>query len=580
MASEMTLKSSSYDGRYLQAELTQISNGSAENSSRIKWKLSSIGGAVNDNGYPVFYATGPTALIIGGITVYSKERVAWYGTGTPNVPVATFPAAPGSVSGEITISHDDNGTKQIDVELSTAIAVYDVSKYSDKWVLDTIPRYATVVHSLNAKTETTATINWGSDSTIDYLWYSKDNGSTWSGVDVADGKSGTYTISGLSANTEYRIKTRVQRKDSQLTTDSSALVVTTYDYPKPTTMNDFTIGNGAEITLDNPLGRSCTLDLISKENGGVIGTYTGAYNGVVNAEFKTESAISAQYASIPNKLYGGYYARVTYNGVTRTLDKGNTYTIDSSKCLPEFTDFSYADTSYVANNTGNNQVLVKNLSTLSVTIGENQKMKARNGATPDRYVISIDTKTELVGYAESAVSKDLGSISNKGTLRLTVRAIDSRGLSVAVYKDITIYDYEKPIINVDVKRLNNFGERTALKVNGTFYPVTLANGLNANTIRNVYYRYRELNGTWSALSEFNKTVTGNEYTCNDVELQLDNTKAFEVEVLTYDAMSYDTITATVNVGQGVFFVCSNQKACYVNGQKIIMYDVVDTWGGW
>ena len=266
--------------------------------------------------------------------------------------------------------------------------------------------------------------------------------------------------------------------------------------------------------------------------------------------------------------------------MVRTRNNGNTYTIDSSKCLPEFNDFSYADTSFVANNTGNNQVLVKNLSTLSVSIAESQKMTTKNGATPDKYVISIDTKSETLGYAETAVSKDIGSISNKGVLRLTVRAVDSRGLSTAVYKDVTVYDYEIPVINVDVKRLNNFEAQTTLKVNGTFYPVTLANGLNANTVRNVYYRYRELNGEWSGITELTKVITDKTYTCNDVVLSLDNSKAFEFEILTYDAMSYNTETATVNVGQAILFVSSNQKACYINGQKIMMYDVVDTWGGW
>lgn len=571
MANNITLKSTdAYGGRYLQLECTQYSNGSAANTSTIKWKLSSIGGSSN------LYATGPTTVVINGTTVYSKSRVAWYGTGTESNPVAVFPACKGSVEGELTVYHDDNGSKTIDVSLSTAVGVYNVSEYSDNWVLDTIPRYANFTSLyLSNITETSVAVNWDANATVDYIAYYLNGGGA---IFVNPDKP--FYIYGLSANTTNTLQVAIRRADSLLWTYSGTMEFTTYDYPKPVSMNHFIIGEGAKIEVYNPLNRTYTLNLLSREDWGYIGTYTGTHAGVVNAEFNEEWAIQRQYATIPNKTTGRYIAVVTYDGVERTLDWGGTYSIDSSKCLPTFTDFSYADTSYVADNTGNNQVLVKNLSTLSVIIGENQKMKARNGANPDRYVISVDTKSESVGYAESAVSKDLGSISNKGTLRLTVRAIDSRGLSTSVYKDITVYDYEKPAINVDVKRLNNFGERTALKVNGTFYPVTLANGLNANTIRNVYYRYRELNGVWSALSEFNKTVTGNEYTCNDVELQLDNTKAFEIEVLTYDAMSYDTVTATVNVGQGVFFVSSNQKACFVNGQKIIMYDVVDTWGGW
>jgi hypothetical protein len=337
------------------------------------------------------------------------------------------------------------------------------------------------------------------------------------------------------------------------------------------------IGKEVELKFYNPLRHTIGFNIIAN---GVKLTYDWTAEGTTYSGLYAEGVQTQLSNSIPNAQSGKYQVVVTYGSVVRTRNNGNTYSIDPSKCLPTFTGFSYADTSYVANNTGDNQVLVKNLSTLSVTIAESQKMITKNGATPTKYVISIDTKSETASYAETAISKDIGSIANSGTLRLTVRAFDSRGLHAEVYKDVKVYDYEKPAINVDVKRLNNFEAQTTLKVNGSFHPVTLANGLNANTIRNVYYRYREIDGTWSGLAEFTKTITGDKYTCNDVVLSLDNSKAFEFEVLTYDAMSYNTITATVNVGQAIFFISTNQKACFINGQKIIMYDVVETWGGW
>lgn len=546
----------------MQVYCKQTQNGSEKNSSTIEWKLSVIGRSE-------WIDTGPTELVIGGKTVCSIEFKPWeYGK---------FPVAQGSTSGRIEIPHNSDGTKKITVKLSTAIFYHAVNEYVEEWELDPIPRYATSEHSLKSKTETTATINWASDKTIDNLWYSINNGSSWVNVGAVNAKSGTYTISGLTANTAYKIKTRVRSKESQLTTDSTALSVTTYDYPHCIDSPNFVIGKEVELKFYNPLRHTIGFNIIAN---GVKLTYDWTAEGTTYSGLIAEGVQTQLYNSIPNDPSGKYQVVVTCGSVVRTRNNGNTYSIDPSKCLPTFTDFSYADTSYVANNTGDNQVLVKNLSTLSVTIAESQKMVAKNGATPDKYVISIDTKSEPVGYAETAVSKAIGSITNSGTLRLTVRAFDSRGLYAEKYKDVKVYDYEKPAINVDVKRLNNFEAQTTLKVNGSFYPVTLDNGLNANTVRNVYYRYREQNGAWSELAEFTKTITGNKYTCNDVVLSLDNSKAFEFEILTYDAMSYNTITATVNVGQAIFFVSTNQKACFINGQKIIMYDVVDTWGGW
>lgn len=546
----------------MQVYCKQTQNGSDKNTSTIDWTISAIGD-------DIWYDTGPTALIINGTTVCSIEFKNWnYGK---------FPVAQGSTSGSIVIPHNSDGTKEITVKFSTAIFYHAVTEYVERWVLDPIPRYATAEHSLSSKTETTATINWASDKTIDYIGYSINNGASWVNVGAVNAKSGTYTISGLTANTTYKIKTRVRSKESQLTTDSKTLDVTTYDYPHCIESPNFVIGETVELKFYNPLRHTIGFNIIAN---GVKLTYDWTAEGATYSGLYAEGVQTQLYNSIPNDRSGKYQVVVTYGSVVRTWDNGNTYSINEAKCLPTFTDFSYADTSYVANNTGDNQVLVKNLSTLSVTIAESQKMVAKNGATPDKYVISIDTKSEPVGYAETAVSKDIGSIANIGTLRLIVRAFDSRGLYTEAYKDVKVYDYEKPAINVDVKRLNNFEAQTTLKVNGSFYPVTLANGLNANTVRNVYYRYREIDGTWSALAEFTKTITGDKYTCSDVVLSLDNSKAFEFEILTYDAMSYNTITATVNVGQAIFFISTNQKACYINGQKLIMYDVVDTWGGW
>ena len=67
--------------------------------------------------------------------------------------------------------------------------------------LTDIPRYATANQSLKSKTSTSITMNWSSDSTIDYIWYSKNNGTNWTAIGSVNAKSGSYTISHLSPST-------------------------------------------------------------------------------------------------------------------------------------------------------------------------------------------------------------------------------------------------------------------------------------------------------------------------------------------------------------------------------------------
>lgn len=562
MANSITVTSEVYKGsRYFELVCTQKSNGSAENSSTVTWTLYAKGDSV-------WYDTGPTTVIINGTTVYSKARVGW--------EAGTFPVAQGHTSGTITIPHNSDGTKSITVKFSTAVYNSTQREYSGTWTLDSIPRYATSAQSLNAKTETTVKMNWSSDSTIDYLWYSTNNGSTWTGVNVADGTNGTYTISGLSANTEYKIKTRVQRKDSQLPTDSSALSVTTYDYPHCTSAPDFVIGKEVTLGFYNPLNRTFSFTIVG--NGVEIFTWPDR-TGTTYKGIDGEPAVTKLYASIPKDPSAKYNVNVTYGGVTKPK-QGGTYSIDESKCLPTFTAFAYKDTNAtVTAITGNKQALVKGLSTLSVEISTANKMVAKNSATPDYYSASVDTVNKTGKYnATSAVTIPVGVISSAGAKRLNVRAYDSRGLSALAYKDVTVYDYNKPKINASATRLNNFEAQTTLKIGGEFSRLTIG-GADKNTIKTVQYRIRETGGTWpkdedgkEAYTEITPTLSAGKFTCSDITLSLDNTKSFEIEVKVTDNFGDSMAgkkTLTVDIGQAIFFVSSNKKKCYINGDEII-----------
>lgn len=188
------------------------------------------------------------------------------------------------ISDTITIaSSNSSGDGSIAIAFSAGVGSYPGTNISgsDSWSLTRIPRTATSVQSLKSKTSSSITMNWSSDNTIDYIWYSKDNGSTWTGVNVTDGKSGSYTISSLSANTTYKIKTRVRRKDTQLTTDSSALSVTTYAKTTPTislsskTSSSITVTSGCNVTVSNTRYRI-------KTSSGSYGSWqtSGAFSGL------------------------------------------------------------------------------------------------------------------------------------------------------------------------------------------------------------------------------------------------------------------------------------------------------------
>ena len=555
-----------------------------------------------------------------------------------------------------TISHSNEGTISaisISAEINLSGTTLGTGSVSTSVTPNTIPRYGTSNQSLNYKTETTINMNWSSDNTVDYIWYSTNNGSSWTGVDVTDGTSGTYNITGLTPNTAYNIKTRIRRKDSQLTTDSTALSVTTYkvptnslssatetsitvawsvdttadyiwyskdngktwvdvggvsttsgsymisglssntyyeiktrvrrkatqsiydtatlgastyNYPYCTKTPNFTIGDNVTFEFYNPLGRYISVDILNNSNTTIVTGY--GTSGTTLTSTATDVVKNALYNSIPKATSMKYRIKVTYNGIEKIADYNNTYSIRGTE-KPVFTNFTYKDTNTTVTNVlGSDQYLVKGLSNLQVTVLSANKMVGSNSATPKNYVATLDNLNTNADYSTNDVNLTLGTPVNAGTKRLTVTAHDYRGLNTSVYKDVIVFEHSKPVVNVDIKRLNNFEAETTLKVSGSYSRIII-NGTDKNTIIGATYRYREAGGDWSSEKNLNCTINNGEFTCSDVVLSLDNDKEFEFEISIKDKLQVvNRETIPVGVGQAVFFISSNKKQCYINGKLV------------
>ena len=145
MANTCYLKSYSYQGRYMYLNCTQEKD-IATNSSTINWVLTVTGGSAG------YYTTGPTVVKINGTQVYYRKQVAW--------DTYEFPAAKGSISGSLTIPHDENGNATINISLSTSIYTGVIQEYKETWVLDKIDRFAYLVFAPNFTDEENPTIKY------------------------------------------------------------------------------------------------------------------------------------------------------------------------------------------------------------------------------------------------------------------------------------------------------------------------------------------------------------------------------------------------------------------------------------
>lgn len=461
-------------------------------------------------------------------------------------------------SGSLTVGHNDNGSKSI----SYSFSVSDTSgqsytcgnaSASGSMALTTIQRYLSIsTFDITNITETSIVVKWTTSDPRSGTYYSLDNGATWIGSATygeslgSDNKSGTFNILDLNANTTYKLKIKIKRTDSGLWTESNEKSFTTYDYPKPTSINDFAIGDGASVQIYNPLGRTYTLDLISNKNGAVIGTYTGAYSdSPINAEFKTDDAISKQYASIPNSASGTYYARVTYGSSVKTLGTG-TYSVRGNE-TPTLGNFSYLDNnSTTVALTGNNQHIVQNYSSLVAQVGKASANKGAGGIA--KYVVECNGKT-----AESTSEGNLtiGAVNSNRNVDLKLTVTDTRGLSASKTITVTMLAHSTPNATVTLERLNNYEDETYLTVDAS---ISSVNGKNTSTIK---YRYKVSGGTYGSYATI---PDGQEYV-----FTLDKNNAYIFEIVLTDALGASfTKEYVLNKGMFPLFIDTRKNSVGIN----------------
>lgn len=447
-------------------------------------------------------------------------------------------------------------------EIRIGLRRADSGLWSYKDFSGTTIGYPTCTQTFSSKTETSITMKWSSDSTIDYVWYSKDNGSNWTAVGTVNATSGSYTINGLSANTSYNIKTRVRAKSTQLTKDSSNSSQTTYAYPYCTSAPNFTVGSNVTIQFYNPLNRSIQIQMYSRTSSSFVSDLIScsgtSYTGFSNIADKL-------YASIPNANSGSYNIDVHY-GSNKAVKQGGTYSTNVSKISPTFTSFNYQDSnSDVVAVTGDNQCIVKGKSNLQVIIPTANKMVAQKSASGKYYLIRCDTRSTSVNYSDSKdITANLGTIINSGNKEIIVQAYDTRSNSIKVSKTINVYNYSAPIINATAIRKNNFETETTLSIKGT-YSILKINDEEKNSIQKVTYTYKESNSTEEGTTG-EATITNNsgDYECANITLTLDNTKRYTITVTVTDKLSTTTQSYTVDIGIPIFYIDAQNSKVGVN----------------
>ena len=460
------------------------------------------------------------------------------------------------------VPHNDDGSKTIFVSASITLQI----TWSGIWVgsiqradaitLTKIPRTALITQTLADRTETSLRINWLSTEVVDRLWFSSDNGSSWSEVPIVGSVIGSYTIESLSVGTEYNIKTKVRRKSNQLISESSTLVVSTYNYPYATSMPNFVIGEPLTVDIFNPMGYEITVDMLDVNN-----TTVRSYevSGTTITGFDDTTVQNYLYMSIPNSKTGTYKIKVTYdnNVSTRT---GGTYTVNPDECAPRLGTISYQDVNPISLAiTQNDQQIVQEYSTVRYTVAN---FYARKHATISSCSVSVNGQSYNLTISGDSASGGNAAINSGNNVVASFTLTDSRGVISRAYKTITILGYQSPTATIKLQRQSNFYTATDLTVHARY------SSIDGHNVLTITYRAKKQ-------GDSQYTVTGTAQNNVQTTLQLDNQHAWNVEIVLKDSFNTTTTYTGYRVGVGTPLLFVDRKKysvglnCFPKGEKTL-----------
>ena len=308
---------------------------------------------------------------------------------------------------------------------------------------------------------------------------------------------------------------------------------------------------GTPITIRTNRKSSSFTHTITIRLGGSGGTVLQTINSVGSSVewTPTASQINTIQNSIPNDNRALIHITQRNNQVGQnSTTQAWTYVRDAN---PEFSNFTYKDSSAaVVAITGNDQVLVKGKSTLEVKVPAVDKMVAIKGSDPNYYAVAYDGVSNNVTYSTSAVTSSFTNIDTVGSRAILVTAYDSRKNNTRVAKNIQVYDYKEPNIELEITRENNFGNNVTVSTGGTFDLLTI-DGVNKNslTASSLKYRHREKGATtWGTWATIPFTVENDGFAGTDQFITLDNDKEWEFEFQIAD--KFGSVTQAAELGKG------------------------------
>ena len=320
-----------------------------------------------------------------------------------------------------------------------------------------------------------------------------------------------------------------------------------FTLPTISRISDITAVNGSNTSDELSVNyteyvASYTNNLIISFNGNTIQTITNYASG---ASFTlSDSALNTIYSSITTaKTATLSFMLQTYDGST-LLGNSDTVskTLNINDSNPTLGAVTYRDSNSATSTiTGNDQYIIRNNSTLEVTVTD---LEALNRATLASITVAgggVSQTRNLSGSTDASEVFNLGTINQSNDFTLTVTLTDSRGFTATKSINILVYDYNLPTATISALRVDNYYTTTNVTVNANYASI---GGHNTLSITAQYKKTSE--SSYGAPV----TLTNGQTT----SLSLDNNYEWNLQVIVADRIGSTTYNLIIGRGLPIWFI--------------------------
>lgn len=551
----------------------------------------------------------------------SGTRTAYFGSetvkNTDKQNLTIGPNPPGNYTCIFTaskeITHDSDGSKTITLGVETDnnanIGGFEISKTTKSVTLMTIPRYASITQHYVSKASTNSlTVYWDANTNCNGLQCSL-NGGGW--FDVSGYPE--YTLTGLTPNTTYSIKTRVRKTASGYWTESGVIYGTTVQ--KTPVISSFYVSGRTSTSITcafavdscqtwyyklstqsgwtqtgNASGRSFTISGLSPNTTYTINlicrnwinqsndTYKDATSNVsgtthqttvasISVSSKTSTSVTVSsncnvtVSSTRYRImrsgggYGSWQTSATFSG----LAANTTYTVQVEKVGQASGEAGYATVSVTTHQTTVASITLSSKTSTSITVSSSCNVTA--SSTKYRIMKSGGS------YGSWQTGATFSGLSANTTYTVQVEKI-GQASGEAGYATVSATTYQTTIPTISLS-------------SRTIKTITVTSGCNV-TVSSTKYRIKKSSdsnyGAWQDSATFSNLVYNTAY---DIQVQKtgkdsgESATATLSNVYTLDIARITNYNPNWNVEESIIFNMTNVGNCVMrlyllyNGVEII-----------